>query len=98
VIVLDERRRPRAWVWLRELRDHDTVQPRGEDELISIDRRATLNDALDTMLASGHGGAVVTGRRDEYLGVVDFERVTALVQAAQEEYAENGDATREVPA
>ncbi|MGN6131291.1 MAG: ABC transporter ATP-binding protein [Nocardioidaceae bacterium] len=88
VIVLDDRRRPRAWVWLRELRDHDTVQPRGEDELISVDRRATLNDALDSMLTSGHGGVVVTGRRDEYLGVVDFETVTELVQATQASHAD----------
>lgn len=90
VIVLDDRRRPQAWVWLRELRDHSTIQPRREDEIICVDRRATLNDALDTMLTSGHGGAVVTGRRDEYLGVVDFAQVTELVQASQEEYAEAG--------
>jgi osmoprotectant transport system ATP-binding protein len=77
-------------VWLRELRAHATVQPRGEDELISVDRRATLNDALDSMLTSGHGGVVVTGRRDEYLGVVDFERVTELVQATQASHAEEG--------
>jgi len=88
VIVLDERRRPRAWVWLRELADHDTVQPRGEDELIDVDRRATLNDALDAMLTSSFGAAVVTGQRDEYLGVVDFGAVTAFVAATEEELTE----------
>jgi osmoprotectant transport system ATP-binding protein len=88
VIVLDDRKRPRAWVWLREMRDHDTVQPRGDDELVSIDHRATLNDALDTMLTSGHGGAVVTGRRDEYMGVVDFSAVTDLVEETERELHE----------
>jgi len=88
VIVLDERKRPRAWVWLRELEDHDTVQPRGEDELIDVDRRATLNDALDAMLTSSFGAVVVTGPRDEYLGVVDFGSVTALVAATEEELTE----------
>ena len=87
VIVLDERRRPRAWVWLRELEDHDTVQPRGEDELIDVDRRATLNDALDAMLTSSFGAAVVTGPRDEYLGVVDFGAVTAFVATTEQELA-----------
>jgi len=88
VIVLDERKRPRAWVWLRELEDHATVQPRGEDELIDVDRRATLNDALDAMLTSSFGAVVVTGPRDEYLGVVDFGSVTALVAATEEELTE----------
>ena len=85
VIVLDERRRPRAWVWLREIEQHDTVQPRGDDELTAVDRRATLNDALDTMLTSSHGGAVVTGRRGEYLGVVDFDTVTGHMRAIEEQ-------------
>ena len=85
VIVLDERRRPRAWVWLREIEQDDTVQPRGDDELTPVDRRATLNDALDTMLTSSHGGAVVTGRRGEYLGVVDFDTVTGHMRAVEEQ-------------
>jgi osmoprotectant transport system ATP-binding protein len=42
------------------------------------------------MLNSSHGGAVVTGRRDEYLGVVDFSAVTTLVQATEEELAGDG--------
>ena len=41
---------------------------RATEDLINLDRRATLNDALDTMLTNSHGGAVVTGDRDEYLG------------------------------
>jgi osmoprotectant transport system ATP-binding protein len=94
VIVLDDRKRPRAWVWLRDLSDHDTVRLREDDDLVCVDRRATLNDALDTMLNSSHGGAVVTGRRDEYLGVVDFSAVTTLVQATEEELAGDGAGER----
>ncbi|HSE09586.1 MAG TPA: ABC transporter ATP-binding protein [Nocardioidaceae bacterium] len=84
VVVLDERRRPRAWAWLREIQQHDTVQPRGEDELATVDRRATLNDALDTMLTSSHACAVVTGRRGEYVGVVDFDTVTSHMRSVEE--------------
>ena len=61
------------------------MQPRGDDELTTVDRRATLNDALDTMLTAGHGGAVVTGRRGEYLGVVDFDTVTGHMRAIEEQ-------------
>jgi osmoprotectant transport system ATP-binding protein len=89
VIVLDDRRRPRGWVWLREIEAGDTVRPRGENEIDTVDRRATLNDALDTMLTSSHAGAVVTGRRGEYLGVVDFDTVTGHMRAAEAQAADH---------
>jgi osmoprotectant transport system ATP-binding protein len=89
VVVVDEKNRPRAWLWLRDLEEGgDTVrEPRG-DEVIGVDQRATLNDALDDMLTSSHGGAIVTGRRDEYLGVVDFESVTHQIRATVEDAQE----------
>ncbi|NUR94191.1 MAG: ABC transporter, partial [Kribbellaceae bacterium] len=81
VVVLDRRRRPVDWMWTTDLSDVDSVPAPHEDtDLVTIDRRATLNDALDTMLMSSHGSAVVTGRRDEYLGVVDFQAVLARIQ------------------
>ncbi len=87
VIVLDQRKRPIAWIWLRELRS-DTI-PRTEDpKLITIDRRATLNDALDSMLVSSHDGVIVTGRRDEYLGVTTFKSVTDHMKATEQAAAE----------
>ena len=70
-------------MWTRDLLDVDRVPAPEEDDLVTIDRRATLNDALDTMLVSSHGSAVVTGRRDEYLGVVDFQAVLARIQAPE---------------
>ena len=45
------------------------------DEVLGVDRRATLNDALDDMLTSSHGGAIVTGRREEFVGVASFASV-----------------------
>jgi osmoprotectant transport system ATP-binding protein len=81
VVVLDAKRRPVEWLWTRDLADAERVPaPSRETDLLTIDRRATLNDALDTMLVSSHGRAVVTGRRDEYLGVVDFQAVLARIQ------------------
>ncbi|GAA4698764.1 ABC transporter ATP-binding protein [Nocardioides nanhaiensis] len=85
VVVLDERRRPRDWVWLRDIADHDRVPPPRTEEILGVDRRATLNDALDDMLTSSHGGAIVTGQREEYLGVVDFAAVTAQIQRQTEQ-------------
>jgi len=82
VIVLDGRDRPTAWPWLRQLKG-DTIHA-GDEDLITVDRRATLNDALDTMLTSSHGAAVVTGDRDAYVGVVDFAAVTDYMRVQQE--------------
>ena len=82
VVVLDDQGRPTAWPWLRQLKG-DTIH-QGQEDLINLDHRATLNDALDTMLTNSHGGAVVTGDRDRYLGVVDFGTVTDFMRQQQE--------------
>ncbi len=87
VLVLDDRRRPLDWPWLRELSD-DRIPSTRDEGLNVVDRRATLNDALDSMLASSHGAVVVTGRRDEYLGVVSFDAVTSHIRQTQETAAD----------
>ena len=85
VVIVDSRRRPVAWLWTRDLADTDEVPaPADGTDLVTIDRQATLNNALDTMLGCSHGCAVVTGRRDEYLGVVDFQAVQARIQETAE--------------
>ena len=72
VVVLDDQNRPTAWPWLRQLKG-ETIHA-GEEDLINLDLRATLNDALDTMLTSNHAGAVVTGDRDSYRGAGRLHR------------------------
>ncbi len=49
------------------------------------------------MLTNSHGGAVVTGDRDRYLGVVDFAAVTDFMRTQQEalERAGSGDVPAE---
>ena len=95
VVVLDDQERPTAWLLRRQLKG-DTIHA-GEDDLVNLDHRATLNDALDTMLTNSHGGAVVTGDRDRYLGVVDFVAVTEFMRHQQEalEHAGSGDVPAE---
>jgi osmoprotectant transport system ATP-binding protein len=95
VVVLDERNRPVDWLWLRELGHHDTVPGTVDENLYTLDHRATLNDALDTMLTSAHGAAIVTGRRDEYLGVVNFDAVTEHMRAAEQQAAEHVQRTED---
>lgn len=83
VVVLDDRDRPREWVFLRALRNLETV-PLPDTELETvIDHRSTLADALDSMLSSSHGGAMVT-KRGHYLGVVTYDAVTEHLRDMQE--------------
>ena len=90
VVVLDSRNRPVSWPTLRQLRRSDTVVSGERGTLVDLDERATLNDALDTMLTSSHGGAVVTGQRDQYLGVIDFTAVTEHMRAVERQLQEGG--------
>lgn len=83
VVVLDERDRPREWVFLRSLRNHDVIpMPHQELETV-IDYRSTLADALDSMLSSSHAGAMVT-ERGHYRGVVTYDAVTEHLRGLQE--------------
>ncbi|MBO0889908.1 MAG: ATP-binding cassette domain-containing protein [Acidothermales bacterium] len=84
VLVLDERRRPVRWEEVKDLERDGGSVPRGQGQVDVIGRRATLNDALDTMLTSSQGCAVVTGRGDEFLGLVSVESVMHAIQSARD--------------
>ena len=88
VVVLDDRGRPVGWPWLRQLRGQDRVPSYDPERLNTLDSRATLNDALDTMLTSSHGAAIVTGERDQYLGVIGFAAVTDHMRQLEREAAD----------
>ncbi len=88
VVVLDDRDRPVAWPWLRQVRHNDRVQSTPRELLVTLDQAATLNDALDTMLTSAHSKVIVTGDRDRYLGVVDFESVTEHMRRTERDAAQ----------
>ncbi|MDN6438757.1 MAG: ATP-binding cassette domain-containing protein [Corynebacterium nuruki] len=79
VIILDDRGRPRDWVWARSLEGETTVPEPTIELQTTVDHRATLNDALDSMLVSSHGGAIVT-ERGRYTGVILYDDVTARIR------------------
>jgi len=49
-----------------------------------VGSRATLSDALDTMLVSSAGAVLVTGRRDVFLGVIDIKTVMDAISKAHD--------------
>ncbi|MGK5629854.1 betaine/proline/choline family ABC transporter ATP-binding protein [Streptomyces sp. URMC 123] len=74
LLLLDRRGRPYKW-----LRRGDLMRAKGSlaraGTLIhdTVTRDATLRDALEAVLTDSSGRVAVTGRRGEYIGVVDME-------------------------
>ena len=71
-----------VWLTRRQLSRLETVSDDVDAKLPVVGDRATLNDALDTMLVSSAGAALVTGRRDTFLGVIDVETVMDAITRA----------------
>jgi osmoprotectant transport system ATP-binding protein len=92
VVVVDERERPIQWLSKRQLGRLETITAIREDRLSVVGNRATLNDALDTMLVSSAGAALVTGKRDRFLGVIDVETVMDAITTARASAAASADA------
>ncbi|WP_136089857.1 ABC transporter ATP-binding protein [Auritidibacter ignavus] len=83
VVILSERDEPRDWVSLRTLQRQTTVPEPQRDLQTVIDHRSTLNDALDAMLTSSHGGSMVV-KRGTYQGVLLYETVADYVRVLNE--------------
>lgn len=98
VVILDSRRRPVAWRFLRELARHDTIKDGDREKLVTLDERSTLNDALDVMLASSFGGGIVCDARDQYRGVVFFDSVTDHMRTVEKTVAREVAAEEEAAA
>jgi len=82
-VIVDERERPIQWLSLRQLDRLDTITNVPDPKLPVVGKRATLNDALDTMLVSSAGAALVTGRRDVFKGVINVKTIMDAITKAQ---------------
>ncbi|WAP52262.1 ABC transporter ATP-binding protein [Arthrobacter sp. ATA002] len=91
-VVLDSRRRPIQWLTRRQLSRLERVSSTVDSKLPVIGDRATLNDALDTMLVSSAGAALVTGPRDVFLGLITVETVMQAITDAHEAALEGASA------
>ena len=86
-IVVDDRQRPIQRLSRRHLGRLTTVSATPDPKLPVVSSRATLNDALDTMLVSSAGEALVTGRREVFQGVIDVTTIMEAITAAHESAA-----------
>jgi osmoprotectant transport system ATP-binding protein len=91
LLVLDDERRPLRWVGDRDLErasDGRSVAEVGLPVVALVEPQATLADALDEMLTSNGGVAVVVDGRGAYQGVVDMETVIDTIRSLRAEAEE----------
>ena len=85
VVVLDQRDRPLHWHRIEELEAAgETIGSRADEDLPTLSRRSTLNEALDTMLTASQNGVIVTGRRDAYVGFLTIDTVMSFMSPGDE--------------
>ncbi|MDO5617912.1 ABC transporter ATP-binding protein [Kocuria sp.] len=75
VVVLDQAERPLAWPSVQQMRRATMLPTRTDPDLPIVGTGASLEDALDTMLVSRTGAALVVGGRGRFEGVVDIDTV-----------------------
>lgn len=93
VVIVDQRERPIQWLSRKQLGRLETIGSTPDLKLPVVGSRATLSDALDTMLVSSAGAVLVTGRRDVFQGVIDVKTVMdAITKAHDAAGQESGDA------
>ncbi|MBM6622025.1 ATP-binding cassette domain-containing protein [Micrococcaceae bacterium RIT802] len=88
-VILDARKRPIQWLNRRQISRMQVITDQVDANLAVVSDRSTLNDALDVMLVGSVSAAIVTGRRDAFLGLVTVDTVMDSIRAAQE--AAKGD-------
>ncbi|MBF6166392.1 ATP-binding cassette domain-containing protein [Streptomyces gardneri] len=81
VVVVDQAGRPRSWPSLAEVATKPEVSDYLDRRLPVVARSSTLNDALDAMLATSQGAALVTDGRGAVIGSLGIGSVTEVIRS-----------------
>ncbi|MDJ0313621.1 ABC transporter ATP-binding protein [Arthrobacter sp. H35-D1] len=92
-IIIDQNRRPVNVLSRSQLTRLDVIPAKVNDDLPLVTEGSTLSDALDTMLVSSAGAALVTGRRNAFVGVINLEVVMDAITASRKASAVASDET-----
>ncbi|WP_062982327.1 ATP-binding cassette domain-containing protein [Nocardia anaemiae] len=91
IVVVDEAGRPRSWPSLTEVATKPEVSDFLDRRLPVVARSSTLNDALDAMLATSQGAALVTDGRGAVVGSLSINSVTEVIRAKLAEGTGDGE-------
>ncbi len=96
VLVLDDLRRPTRWLTARDLTRSDRpLAEVGTPAEAIVQPQTTLHGALNEMLLSSYGCAIVVDGAGAYLGTVDMQTIMAAIQAMRAEARARTKADRE---
>jgi osmoprotectant transport system ATP-binding protein len=102
MLVLDAQQRPQRWVNGGHLADTSKpLDQQGPVVRAKVPPNATLHDALEELLMSNAGQAVVIDNRGAYLGILDVERLADVLKRMRSEAKKHYDqlaATQEADA
>ena len=88
MLLLDEQRRATRWVNAEDLRRPNFDPARnGLLARAVVQPRATLSDALNELIVSNGGCAIVADDQGVFQGVVDLETIMSAVRAMREEHS-----------
>ncbi|MDN5894717.1 MAG: ABC transporter ATP-binding protein [Nocardioides sp.] len=87
LLVLDRDRRPLRWVTAGDLRRGSDVRALGLPAQAVIEAHVTLSDALNELITSSGGVAIVVDSVGAYRGVVDLETIMAAVRTMRDQHS-----------
>ena len=80
MLLLDDRKRPKRWVSMADIEnDGVPLEEAGWPAVAIVDENASLYNALDTMITSYRGSAIVVDEGGAYKGLVDFDTVLGAI-------------------
>jgi osmoprotectant transport system ATP-binding protein len=85
VLVLDDQHRPLRWVSAGDIREDRPLAAAGLAVDAVVEPQSTLHHALDEMLGSSYGVAVVVDDRGAYQGAVDIATISTAIQAMRDD-------------
>ncbi|MBN0972616.1 MULTISPECIES: ATP-binding cassette domain-containing protein [unclassified Gordonia (in: high G+C Gram-positive bacteria)] len=91
VAVVDQHGRPRAWPSVEEIRAKPEVSDYLDHRLPVVAKSSTLNDALDSMLATSQGGVLVTDGRGAVVGALNIASVMEAIRGQLATVREDDD-------
>jgi osmoprotectant transport system ATP-binding protein len=98
LLVLDSQRRPIRWVNGEHLRRDDRpLSTAGVSVNTKVPPNATLHDALEELLMSNAGTAVVVDPQDRYLGILDVSQLADVLKRMRAEAKKHYDDLETVP-
>ncbi len=84
MLVLDEQQRPVRWLRAPDFRSDRPVRELGMPAVATVEKQATLSDALEEMLLGSAGVAIVVDGRGRYLGLIDIDSIITSIQTMRE--------------